>query len=216
MVAELFRRPRGARGPYLADDVAARLCTTSAVAQHKVALAIGLDRLPAVADALSTGEVDARRATVLAEELHPLPDDMARDVAAEALSRARTCTAPQLRARLRRLEPLRDPGAAERRHVAAREERRAELTPAPDAMAWLAAYLPAEDATALHTTLTALAGDSSADDPRTLDQRRADALVDVATRGSTPVSTPTARRSPPGTAGGPTWRSRRRPPVSSA
>jgi hypothetical protein len=44
-------------------------------------------------------------------------------------------------------------------------------------MTGLHAYLPAEAAAALHAALDALARACPADDPRTLDQRRADALI---------------------------------------
>ena len=66
-------------------------------------------------------------------------------------------------------------------------------------MAWLSALLPADEATAVLTTLTAIA-DSALLDPtntRTLGARRADALVDLATRwldaGVTPLGPLTTR-----------------------
>lgn len=198
VIAELAGRRRGARGAFLADDVAVRLSTTRAVADGKVALALELSRVPVVADALGRGDVDVRRAMVLTEELSRLDDAAATAVAAEVLPRATTCTAPQLRSRLRRLELLRDPEGARQRHERACAERRLELTPAPDAMAWLSAYLPADDAVAIHQSLTALAGDAAPGDDRTLDQRRADALVDVTTRwldaGVHPDGTPLPTR----------------------
>ncbi len=182
VIAELASRERGARGEFLAEEVAVALSVTRRVAEEKVALAVGLGRIPAAADALAGGQVDVRRATVLCEELAHVPDEVAQDVAAAVLPGAGSCTAPQLRGRLRRLELCRDPDGAHKRHVRAREQRRVELHPAPDAMAWLSAYLPADEAVAIHTGLTALAGDASPGDARTLDQRRADALVDVTTR----------------------------------
>ncbi len=181
MIAELASRRRGARGAFLAEEVAVSLSTTRPVAEAKVVLALETRRVPALADALERGDVDVRRAMVLAEELGRLPEDDARGVAEAVLPGARACTAPQLRARLRRLELSRDPDGAAHRHERQRACRRVEVTPAPDAMAWLSAYLPADDAMAIHTTLTALAGDRAADDERSLDERRADALVDLAT-----------------------------------
>ncbi|WP_188037525.1 HNH endonuclease signature motif containing protein [Actinotalea sp. JY-7885] len=182
VIAELASRERGPRGEFLAEEVAVALSVTRRVAEDKVALAVGLGRIPAAADALAGGQVDVRRATVLCEELAHVPDDVAQEVSVAVLPGAGSCTAPQLRGRLRRLELRRDPDGAHKRHVQAREQRRVELHPAPDAMAWLSAYLPADEAVAIHTGLTALAGDASPGDERTLDQRRADALVDVTTR----------------------------------
>ncbi|WP_199423344.1 HNH endonuclease signature motif containing protein [Actinotalea solisilvae] len=198
LVAELDGRQRGARGAFLSEEVAARLSVSRPVAEAKVGLALHLDRVPAVAGALARGDVDVRRATVLTDELARLSDAAAAEVAEAVLPSARECTAPQLRQRLRRMELLRDPDGARTRHARACADRRVELTPAPDAMAWLSAYLPADDAAAIHTSLTALAGDAAPDDERTLDQRRADALVDLATRwldaGAHPDGTPLATR----------------------
>ncbi len=197
VVAELAGRRR-ARGSSAADEIAVRLATTRAVAEGKVGLAITLDRVPVAADALARGELDVRKAMVLADELTGLDDDAAQRVVEAVLPVAATCTAPQLRARLRRMELVRDPDGARVRHEKACTERHVELTPAPDAMAWLSAYLPADDAVAIHTTLTALAGDAAPGDERTLDQRRADALVDVTTRwldaGTHPDGTPLTLR----------------------
>ncbi|MBO3104015.1 HNH endonuclease signature motif containing protein, partial [Cellulomonas fengjieae] len=68
------------------------------------------------------------------------------------------------------------------RRVAERERRGVFLDLAPDAMARLIAYLPAAEATAAFTVIDALAGHGAPDgDPRTIDQRRADAFADVFT-----------------------------------
>ncbi|MBX9246200.1 DUF222 domain-containing protein [Actinotalea ferrariae] len=198
VIAELATRRRRTPGAFVSDEVAVALSTTKAVADGKVGLALGLDRMPAAADALARGDLDVRRATVLSDELMRLDHDAAQRVVDAVLPAAVSCTAPQLRARLRRMELLRDPEGARVRHERACLERRVELSPAPDAMAWLSAYLPADEAVAIHTTLTALAGEAAPEDDRDLDQRRADALVDVTTRwldaGVHPDGTPLAVR----------------------
>jgi hypothetical protein len=53
------------------------------------------------------------------------------------------------------------------------------MTPAPDAMAWVTAFLPASDAMTVMTTLGALASACAPEDERPMDARRADALTDV-------------------------------------
>jgi hypothetical protein len=58
-------------------------------------------------------------------------------------------------------------------------ERRVCITPRDDGMAELWALLPAESAAALRAAVDALACATPANDPRSADQRRADALVDV-------------------------------------
>ena len=218
MISELNRRRLATSRDFVAEEVAVRLCVTGGVAEGKVALALELDRLPMVADALAAGDLDVRRATVLAEETAHLPEHVAQDVATLVLPAAVQCTAPQLRNKLRRLECLRDPDGAQVRHRRAVDQRRVELIPTGDAMAWLSAYLPAPDAVAVHTALTALAQhtddgtgglscaqgphDTTPLDTRTLDQRRADVLVDLATRwldagvhpDGTPLPTTQGRR----------------------
>ncbi|KGM08442.1 HNH endonuclease, partial [Cellulomonas bogoriensis 69B4 = DSM 16987] len=89
-----------------------------------------------------------------------------------------------------------DTARARREH--ARADRCVRMTPAPDAMAWLTAYLPAEDATTVMTALDGLAGRQGPEDDRTTDQRRADALSDVMRtvldRGHGPDGTPVGLR----------------------
>ena len=182
LVSELRRRrePQGCVA-YLGDEIAARLACTRHAGDQRLGLAVGLERLPAVADALATGLIDVRKATVIVEDLLHVPEPSAQAAASAVLVDAPTMTAPQVRARLRRLEIDRDPDGAATRHERARKERHVELTPTSDSMAWLAAWLPADDAVSIYTALTAIAGTAAPDDPRPLGARRADALVDLAT-----------------------------------
>ena len=183
VITELARRRAAqGRGAYVADEVAARLATTRAGAEVKVGLAGLLDRMPTVDDALARGDIDTRKATLITEELMGLPGDLARAITEEVLPDAPVLTGPRIRARIRRLELTVNPGAAHDRHTRARRGRHVVLTPARDAMAWLGAYLPADDAVAVHTALTAVADSAPPDDPRPVDARRADALVALATR----------------------------------
>lgn len=183
IVSELQRR-RDAQhcGAYVSDEIAARLACTRHVAEMTLGLALGLERLPAVASALDVGHIDARKATLITENLLHVPGPAAQDAANAVLPDAPTMTPPQLRARLRRIEIARDPEGADERHRRAAKERYVDLSPTSDAMAWLTAYLPADDAVGVYTTLTAIADVAAPDDPRPIGARRADALVDLATR----------------------------------
>ena len=90
----------------------------------------------------------------------------------------------RLRAALARAVISIDPAAARGRHERATIERRVELWALPDGMAAIYAALPAADAIACHGWLTALAEKAKGPgDARTLDQRRADALADLAFTG---------------------------------
>ena len=72
-----------------------------------------------------------------------------------------------------------DPASAEQRRQRALGDRCVRVRPVEDGMASLWALLPAEGAAAVMAAVDALASVTSADDPRTADHRRADALVDL-------------------------------------
>lgn len=199
VVNELRRRRQvQGRARFVGDEIAARLGTTRAAGERLVGEAMGLEQVPQVWDGLDAGQVDARKAAVLCEELLALPASVRFAVTDEVMGVAGDLTVPALRARIRRRALAVDPDAAVRAHERARRDRFVSLEPVRDGMAWLHAYLPAPDAVAVHTTLTALADAAPADDPRSTDARRADALVDLATRwldaGTSPDGTPLPRR----------------------
>ena len=176
------RREAAGRVDYLGDELAARLATTRSAGAAKVADAWALEQLPDVWDALAAGRVDGRKARVLSEELLAVPEQVRQSVTTDVLRVAENRTAEQLRSRIRRAALAADPGAAHKAHERARRDRHVELHPVHDGMAWIHAFLPAPEATAVHTALTAMADAHSPDDDRTMDERRADALVDAVTR----------------------------------
>lgn len=179
LIAEMARRARGVEIDQVPDEVAARLATTRRAAERACDLALALDQAPEVSAALESGLIDARKARVIVEGAERLPAHLAEAVRAEALNRAPGLTAPQLTATLRGLEIAADAQAAEARHVQARAERCVRMSPAPDAMAWIHALLPAPDALTVLTAVDALAAACAPEDARGIDERRADALVDV-------------------------------------
>ena len=81
-----------------------------------------------------------------------------------------------------------DPDGAEQRHTAARRDRRVAVNPEPDGMASLWALLPATDAVAAFGWLTRLARGCGAQDPRSMDARRADLLAALLTGRLTPTT----------------------------
>jgi Domain of unknown function (DUF222) len=164
-------------------ELAARLAVTPREGEGLVARArVWAEDLPATHAALMTGRIDVRKAEVIADGLRGHTLDLARAVEAEVLPHAETMTAPRLRraiiAALHRLDP--DTMADRAKHAA--DDRYVRVTPAKDGMAWLEAYLPAQDAAAIQTAVDAAAaavkrGDP--DDQRTVAQRRADALAQM-------------------------------------
>ena len=73
-----------------------------------------------------------------------------------------------------------DPADSTERHQRAATDRRVDYYPGEDGMATIWALLPAADAQAVMTCLDGLAGRVPATDDRSMDQRRADALTNLA------------------------------------
>jgi hypothetical protein len=178
----------------ISAEIGVRLSLTAAAAGRLVDLAAHFRAVPEVADALARGRVDVRRATVLATP-EDLPDAAHRQVAAALVGTAAApgpacrLTAPRIAERLRRAAIAHDPAGAARRHARARADRGVRFEAAGDAMAYLTALLPADDAARTRTHLDRLAVTvaRAPGETRTLDQVRADTLVDLLT--GTGVST---------------------------
>ncbi len=105
---------------------------------------------------------------------HPHPRNWAR-----VLRRAGAQTLGEFKRSVRRAVHALDPARVEEQRAQAMTERRVCVSPREDGMTELWALLPAEGAAAVMTAVDALASVTSATDPRTADQRRADALVDL-------------------------------------
>jgi len=197
-VTEMLRRAPGSQVEFVADEIGARLGTSRRAAQDVVDLAAGLDAFPAVHAALGRGEVDRRKAGVLLAETDHLPPRTAQAVHDVVLPDASHLSAPQLRLAVRRAEACLAPQAAVGRTERARRDRCVRMVPAPDAMAWIHALLPAPDALTVLTAVDALAAFAAPQDERTADQRRADALSDLCRQvldsGTAPDGTPLAVR----------------------
>jgi hypothetical protein len=164
-------------------EVAARLRLTPGAGEALVARSVCLVRmLPATLAALAEGRLDTRRAEVVADELGRHQVAVARRVEAEVLDRADRLTAPRLRQALKGALHRVAPVAMEQRRGDAAATRQVTITPATDGMAWLEAYLPAEDAAALEAAIEAAAAAmrrTAPGDRRTLGQRRVDALAQM-------------------------------------
>jgi hypothetical protein len=106
---------------------------------------------------------------------------LARAVQDRVLPRAPEQTLAQLKASLARAVLAVDPDGAEARHREARRDRRVVITPEADGMAALWALLTATEAAGAFTWLTRLARGLGADDPRSMDARRADILTALLT-----------------------------------
>lgn len=181
--------PAGGVSEFAANEIAAELRISVGGAQARLHLALDLARLPGTRLALAGGRLDLTKARAIAEATNVLDDTAALVAEARVLPRAPEQTIGALRQCLARAVLAADPAAAQTRHLKAVKGRRVELWSLPDGMAALYAALPAADAIACHTWLTALAqkakGTGGPGDDRTMDQHRADALADIAHAGLT-------------------------------
>ncbi len=164
----------------LGVEVSARLAVTNTAAQAMVARAQNLEQAPEVFDALATGQIDSRRADVLIDATITLDHLRARGVHRAVLPGAGHLTWRQIETRAKRAVIEIDGPQAEQRHTKARKDRQVLVKADADAMAWLSAYLPADDAITIFTALDQIAGTQAPGDDRTIGARRADALTDLA------------------------------------
>ena len=205
LVAEFARRRPGPYEPdepepgrrvseYAADEIAARLRVTRRAADIKLSLALALaDRLPATADALRKGHIDIGKAKAIAELTVNVANAEARAAVEEkVLRRAGEQTGPELRRSLLRAVARIDPTANAKRHQQAKAERFLRVQPCCDGMAELTGWMSAEDAMVVFGAVDSLARNADPDDPRSIDARRVDALVDLCrpTRVSSNLPTP--------------------------
>src|SRR6195952_3423991 len=167
------------------DNVAAALRVPPGSMRTKTTAASDLTgRLPATLAMLRSGEISLRHATDLADATRPLTPETATAVETRVLERAPEQTATQFRASVKRaVLRVSSPAEEEKSHADAVAERRVIVTPVENGMAELWAYLPAEDAAAIMAALNAMAYQTihgKGGDTRPLGQRRADALVEMA------------------------------------
>lgn len=143
-------------------------------------IAFSLARLPQVLQALREGRIDLPRAKVLCHETEHLTVPEAHDVVNQILERAQKLTTGQLGARLRRLCLEIEPETARQRYQEGLQERRVERGQNPDGTAdLLARQLPVDRVAAIMSQLNAQAKKLKGKDGRSMDQIRADLLLDL-------------------------------------
>jgi len=168
---------------YTREQVGAALRLSPGHAADRLAVGRTLvDQLPATLGMLQRGEITYLHAKRLAEAVVAFDAKTTAKIEDRVLVRAADQSVGQFSASVRRAVIAADPRLAEQRHEDAVVQRCVVITPQPDGMAELCALLPAEGATLIKTVLDSLATTKTSGETRTLDQRRADALVDVFAR----------------------------------
>jgi len=144
--------------------------------------------LPRTLEALQAGAISWSHAVVMADETACLDPDGAAALEAhfldpDAPDPARGCPvgglpAHRFKAKARTWRERHQAGSIEKRHAKGVADRRVEFRPDQDGMAWLSAYLPADQALAGWNRLTAAArGMQGPDEPRSMPQLRADTFT---------------------------------------
>lgn len=145
--------------------------------------------LPETMAAMRAGEISYRHAASLVEDALLLTPIARAGFEGAVLAGRLDVTSGRFAHRCRRLREHLDPDTIDVRAERATRSRSITVQPARDGMGWLMAYLPIMQAELAHTVLTGIAMDEAeAGDPRTLDQLRADALVDALLRSGCPAS----------------------------
>ncbi len=167
---------------FAADEIGLALRLARGTAVDRILQSVHLTtHLPATLPMWGRGELDASKVRMLCDATAVLDVDACAAVEQRVLSRAAAQTRSQLRACTRRAVMAADGDAANKRHRAARRDRRVVLNPDVDGMATLSAMMPASDAVASYEWLSRLARSLGENDPRGMDARRADLVIDLLT-----------------------------------
>jgi Domain of unknown function (DUF222) len=189
---------------WVKEEVRAALRESAVGAEIRLGLARELTRrLPETLAALERGEITLRHARCLVEAVAFLDDQTAASVQATALPFAAGRDLAAFRRKVAREVLVADPRSALERHADQLADRRVCINAETDGMASLYGLLPADGAAALMTVLDERAARRERGDERTSDQRRADALVQLALdarngRPDCPKCSPTQARLPGG------------------
>jgi len=163
-------------------EIRLALRLTRRAASSEMALADTLKRrLPAMWARLAAGDIDIRRAYVIAKTTDHLPTDQARQVVDNILDRAPQLTTGQLGALIRKTCLETNPDEAQERYEHATDHRRLVLEPSVDGTAHLIGMdLPPDRATAAADRINTLAKKlRTSEESRTMDQLRADVFIDL-------------------------------------
>jgi hypothetical protein len=165
-----------------AAEIRAALVLTRRAADSELGFALDLqERLPQIREALAAGKIDLRRARTIAYATTHLSIAAAREVTDQIIDQAPRLTTGQLSARIRHLCIETNPDDAQQRYEQATEQRRVVAQPTEDGTSHLYCLdLPPHRTAAAMNRINRLARDLRTNgETRTMDQLRADVLLDV-------------------------------------
>lgn len=189
-IREVYRRHRAANaepgpggvraGEFAAAQVAVAVHQSEAVAAALIDIGLALDSLPRTRAAFAAGRIDLSRVQVIAEAMRGLAREV-REALEPKLIDAATRTDPsRLRQTARRWIIRLDADGEQRRREERESDRDVRIRAVADGMAVFDGLLPAAGAQTIAMRLREMSLQVCEDDPRTMPQRRADALVALA------------------------------------
>ncbi|MET7936018.1 DUF222 domain-containing protein [Streptomyces sp. NPDC005322] len=177
---------------FACEEVACALKLSGTTAAKRLEVARELDRhYPTTLGLLERGVICYMQAVAVTEACAVLDPEVAGQVEAALVEKMPGMATGQTRRALAREIVRADPHGAEQRHQARKRARQMVHYPQDDGMAMWGAILPAEQAAAMTQAVDAHAA-TLADDGRTLEQKRVDALFDLVVHqagGGTPAPT---------------------------
>jgi uncharacterized protein DUF222 len=184
--------PARRQGRGIAEQVGlARKLSPVAAARQVVFAETLLRDTPAVLDLLERGQISEWSAQIVVRETTGLPRRVRRGLTDAIAPDLPSMSPRQVQAAVRRLAYEADPGAIMARGRTARADRHVSIRPAPDTMAVLSAFLPAEQGVAAWAALRRHAQAAKATgDTRTIGQLTADTLVERLTGQDTATAIP--------------------------
>ena len=165
---------------WVREEVGCALRLSGVTAQRRLAVAETLvESLPGALRSLQSGAISYLHAMTLTEAVYGLDAEVATAVETRVLARAGEQSLANFKRSVARAVASAAPARAEEDHQQGLAERRVCITPREDGMAELWALLPADGAAAVKAAIDALAAATATNDERSVDQRRADALVEL-------------------------------------
>ncbi|MBF6182701.1 HNH endonuclease signature motif containing protein [Nocardia otitidiscaviarum] len=168
-------------GESAATEIGVAVRVSQRTADGLIALGMGLTRLPRTQRAFAEGRIDLARARAIHDTLVNAPDETVTELEDLVVARAERCDPARLRQTIRKKLLEIDPAGQTRRRQEAERERYVAVRAADDGTALLDGVLPAAGGWSMFERLREMAiTQCCAADPRTMNQRRADALVALA------------------------------------
>ncbi|MFX0575303.1 DUF222 domain-containing protein [Nocardia nepalensis] len=190
-VRELYRRhraesaepgPGGVRaGEFAASEAAVALQVDEGTAGALIDIGLALeDSLPQTRAAFAAGRIDLAKVRVIVDNTRAVAREVLDVLEPRLLEAAGRNNSVRLRQAARRWAARLDPGGAQRRRELRQDERDVRLRAVQDGMAVFDGLLPAPGAQTVAMRLREMSLQVCASDPRSMPQRRADALVALA------------------------------------